>query len=375
MEPAHTLSTDAATDRAAGAFLGMACGMWLAERTQRVTGTPGRTPARRSQDDALTQLEAFLAGAATEALHGQRPDARGGPPAFSALATATWQAVLHATLERTEPTTRLADEPATAALRAAWSSTLGTPVPLQEPAAGRFQAQHLENALRDAMTASPLVAGMAGALLGARWGASAVPAAWTRDLLDPRGQRARDAERIGITTARRAVGLSPDDGLGWPSGPGLDLSDWPLAAALAVHPHDDRVLLGGFRAVVHPPAGVDAVVSLTRLGRSQWPAPGVAERDHVVVWLADSGHKRNPHLDFVLHEAAGAVAALRSEGRTVLIHCVAAQSRTPTVAALYSALHLGVEPRRAVKDVAAALPGAWPNRHFQAAIRRLVGRA
>ena len=80
------------------------------------------------------------------------------------------------------------------------------------------------------------------------------------------------------------------------------------------------------------------------------------------------------HLDEVLRDAAGAVADLRAEGKTVLLHCVAAQSRTPTVAALYAALHLGVDPRDAVRDVVTALPDAAPNPHFQAAIRRLTTR-
>lgn len=45
----------------------------------------------------------------------------------------------------------------------------------------------------------------------------------------------------------------------------------------------------------------------------------------------------NPNLDFVLIDTVRLIEQLRNEGRTVLLHCVACQSRTPTVAALYAA--------------------------------------
>lgn len=78
--------------------------------------------------------------------------------------------------------------------------------------------------------------------------------------------------------------------------------------------------------------------------------------------------EESPHLEFVLKEAADAVAALRAEGETVLLHCVQAQSRTPTVAALYSMRHLGVDRERAVREVCVALPHAHPNRTFAAVL-------
>ena len=102
-----------------------------------------------------------------------------------------------------------------------------------------------------------------------------------------------------------------------------------------------------------------AVVSLCRLGADEVPAPGVAAPEHVEVWLVDSADRdANPHLDHVLTQAADTVAALRAEGRTVLLHCVAAQSRTPTVAALYAARHRGIPPTEALGDVVADLPDA-----------------
>jgi len=54
-------------------------------------------------------------------------------------------------------------------------------------------------------------------------------------------------------------------------------------------------------------------------------------------------------LRFVLKDAADTVAALVSEGRTVFLHCVAAHNRTPSVAALYLALHWGGDVDEAIR--------------------------
>src|SRR6266851_15822 len=130
----------------------------------------------------------------------------------------------------------------------------------------------------------------------------------------------------------------------------------------AAHPHDRAVLLGG----------IDAVVSLCRLGSAEAPAAGLRPADHVEVWLTDSADPgRNPHLDLVLAQAADTVAALRAEGRTVLIHCVEAKSRTPAVAALCAARHLGFPVQQALADVRAVLPTAQPNAAFLDALDRL----
>ena len=54
----------------------------------------------------------------------------------------------------------------------------------------------------------------------------------------------------------------------------FDYSDYGGAGVLAQHPHDDRVWLGGVQALRDLPDGVDAVVSLCRLGADQVPAAG-----------------------------------------------------------------------------------------------------
>ena len=105
------------------------------------------------------------------------------------------------------------------------------------------------------------------------------------------------------------------------------------------------------------------MVSLCRLGTLDVPA--VAAEDHATFWVVDSPvEEDNAHAGFVLREAAAAVELYRSEGKTVLLHCVRAESRTPTVAALYGAKVAGVSPMEALEDVRRVLPGARPNALF-----------
>jgi ADP-ribosyl-[dinitrogen reductase] hydrolase len=80
----------------------------------------------------------------------------------------------------------------------------------------------------------------------------------------------------------------------------------------------------------------------------------------------------NPNLDFVLTDTVRLIEQLRGEGRTVLLHCVACQSRTPTVAALYGAHRQGISGELARQAVTKVLPAAWPNRTFREALNRLV---
>jgi ADP-ribosylglycohydrolase len=70
-----------------------------------------------------------------------------------------------------------------AALQAAWSAIATTPVPTDDPAAGVFRTDHLRLALDAAVRCgndTDTVAAIAGGLLGAAHGASAVPEEWRR---------------------------------------------------------------------------------------------------------------------------------------------------------------------------------------------------
>lgn len=104
-------------------------------------------------------------------------------------------------------------------------------------------------------------------------------------------------------------------------------------------------------------------MSLCRLGTSD--VPGVALEDHATFWVIDSpAAEDNAHAAFVLRDAAAAVERFRAEGKTVLLHCVRAESRTPTVAALYGARVAEVTPLAALTEVRRVLPGANPNGLF-----------
>ncbi len=257
------------------------------------------------------------------------------------------------------------------ALQGAWCA-ITTTQPAGEHAAPGFPASHLQLGLESAVRGgrdTDTVAAIAGALLGARWGASAVPARWRRILHGWPGLRARDLVRLGVLSAR---GGHPD-GQGWPSGDRMNYSSFGSVDVLARHPHDDGVWLSGIGALYALLAGVDAVVSLCRLGVEDRPGGVVAERDHVEVWLVDDNDAaRNPNLDFVLRDAATAVASLRAEGKKVLLHCVQAQSRTPTVAALYGADITGRPVDECLNDILAVLPGANLNLAMRAALQRLA---
>lgn len=246
------------------------------------------------------------------------------------------------------------------AMQAAWSAIATTPIPVDDPGAGRFRADHLRLALDAAVRAgydTDTVAAIAGGLLGAAHGASAVPGAWRRLLHGWPGMNAHGLVALATTIERKG---KPD---------GFDFS-YPGSPVdtLARHPYDDRVLLGGIGVLRKLPNDVDAVVSLCRLTDEDMRT----DMPHVEVRLIDQAESdENPHLDFILLDTVRLIEKFRQEGRTVLVHCVGAYSRTPTVAALYGSRLRAVDIDEAVRDVTAALPGAHPNRAFREALRRL----
>ena len=237
-----------------------------------------------------------------------------------------------------------------AALQAAWSAIVTT--------RGGGPA-HLRAGLDAAVRAgfdTDTVAAIAGGLLGAAYGASAVPLQWRSRLHGWPGMTARDL--VGLATAIQRPGATSTG----PTYAGYRTD------ALVTHPFDDGVLIGGIGALRKLPAEVDAVVSLCRVADADVPTG----MPHVEVRLIDSVEAdENPHLDHVLLDAVGAVEELRAQGRTVLLHCVEAYSRTPTVAALYGARVRGVSGDEALRAVLDVLPEANPNAVFRDAVRRL----
>lgn len=248
------------------------------------------------------------------------------------------------------------------ALQGAWSAISTTPVPEDDPAAQVFGADHLRLALEAAVRGghdTDTVAAIAGGLLGAAYGASAVPATWRTILHGWPGLRARGLIQLADAVIDRGTlddaDLTYGSGLGYPA---------PVR-----HPHDDDVFIGEAASLHALPGDVDAVVSLCRVADADIPADAV----HLDVRLIDKLNA-NPHLDFVLVDTVRAIEELRAQGRTVFVHCAYAQSRTPTIAALYGARRAGIGTEQALAEVLAVLPEADPNPEFRAALSRLSPR-
>lgn len=253
------------------------------------------------------------------------------------------------------------------ALQGAWSAITGTPV----PDGGHLDHQpgdHLRLALEAAVRGgrdTDTVAAIAGALLGARWGSSALPSSWRRVVHGWPGVGVTDLGLRGLAVAQR----TPDGA--WPLTDRKDYAHLGVPTSMVVHPHDLGVILGNAAVLDDLPDAIDAVVSLCRVGRRR--PTHVQSADHVVVWLVDKDDPaENLNLDLAMREAADAVAALRAEGRTVLLHCAAGQSRTPAVAAAYAVRHLGMDPVIALDEVCAALPSPAPKSALRAAVTRMT---
>ncbi|MER5480853.1 ADP-ribosylglycohydrolase family protein [Streptomyces sp. NPDC002734] len=240
------------------------------------------------------------------------------------------------------------------ALQAAWSAITRTPVPELDPGKGSFPAQHFGLALETAVRAgndTDTVAAIAGALLGARWGCSGIPLQWQQDVNGWPGLTAPDLIGLAVRTARGGA----DDSQGWPSVPRMP--EGAHTAFAVPHPHDSGVVLGNLAlAQGAEPVSVDAVVSLCRVGTD--PVLPGNDVEHVRVWLVDS-QGENANLHYVLDQAARQVLRLREEGKRVLLHCLAGQSRTPAVAALYSCLATGTDSTSALNDLRDALHAGW----------------
>jgi len=235
-----------------------------------------------------------------------------------------------------------------AALLAAWSAISAT--------------GGLEDGLQAAVHGggdTDTVAAIAGGLLGAGYGGSAVPARWRRMLHGWPGLWSRNLVRLAVLAAR---GGQPD-GEGWPTAPTIP-SYAGADTATVPHPDDPGVLLGAVGAL--RPGVADAVVSLCRLGREQAPVTA-NPRDHIEVWLVDQDDANNA-LPVVLADTASVIRDLRAEGKTVFVHCVHAQTRTPVVAAAYGGLITRSGMAEALVRVTDVLPNSNPRRSFAAAL-------
>ncbi|NYJ03855.1 dual specificity protein phosphatase family protein [Petropleomorpha daqingensis] len=108
-----------------------------------------------------------------------------------------------------------------------------------------------------------------------------------------------------------------------------------------------------------------AVISLCRLGE---PFGHQVQR---MAYLADNDH--NTELDVVLEDVLADMAALRAEGRRILVHCHGGASRTGLVLRAWLRRTEGLSTDEATEVVAGRWPylGLW-NASFTAALERLA---
>lgn len=221
------------------------------------------------------------------------------------------------------------------ALQAAWRAVWSTKEQ-RGPA-------HIDLGLRTAVAIggdTDTVAAIAGGLLGARYGASAIPFHWRRRLSGwPPGYGYRDLVSLGVLAAR--TGRS--DEAGWPAAD--DLSTYyrahnQTASSIGTLPNHPGVSFGSIDALATSQA--KSFVSLCRIGRAQ--RRGV---EHDEIWLTDDEH--NAHLEFVLGDAADAIEALRVDHGSVFVHCVNGVSRTPAVVAAWLIRHRGLDRKGALE--------------------------
>ena len=239
------------------------------------------------------------------------------------------------------------------ALQAAWSAIVQT----------KHEKNPFEAGLRRAIAIgddTDTVAAIAGTLLGAVYGVTSIPFAWRHDLAGwPDGIHGIDLMELAVLAAR---GVDP---AGWPGVGSMANAYRHFAPAGATYTFDvdPDVVFGDFGALAT--ANADAFLSLCRIGEQDRRAT-----NHELVWLLDQ--PGNADAARVLADTADAIAHLRQRGQRVFVHCVQAQSRTPTVAMAWLMRHHGLSLAEAEAAVMATITSAAPEASLLAAVRSLT---
>jgi ADP-ribosyl-[dinitrogen reductase] hydrolase len=94
-------------------------------------------------------------------------------------------------------------------------------------------------------------------------------------------------------------------------------------------------------------------------------------RQHIVHLIDKAPADENPNLGFLMKDLAQSIVRWRGEGRSVFIHCVGAQSRTPTVGAAYVCERFALSAEEALEEIGRLLPRMSPNAAFIDVLHRL----
>ncbi len=237
------------------------------------------------------------------------------------------------------------------ALQGAWSAIVH--------ADGVDGPQRLRSGIEGAVAGghdADTVGAIAGGLLGAAYGASAVPWEWKERLHGWPGMHVRDLASLAQLIA---------------SGGRTDLMDWPTVehtmgfyerdyrpAGIAMPlPQDPGLIIGDVKGLDGDGGKADVVVSLCRTGTKDVGA----DVEHVEIWLVDSADPAdNPNLEFVFADTADLIARRRAEGKTVFLHCVRAERRTPAMAAACLVRSHGVGAEEALDSARHTLKSSLP---------------
>ena len=204
------------------------------------------------------------------AVHTGRLDLRRGLDRLPAHRASVWSRRLDAA-EAARPADFEHNGWVVEALQAAWCALATTPVPPDDPGGRSFRAEHVQRALEEAVRGgrdTDTVAAIAGGLVGAVHGLSAVPAHWRRVLHGWPGIRVRELVELvrGVVEA------------GEPDRFDDTYARYGRIHPVTRHPDDDGLWLGGISALRALPPQVDAVVSLCRVGADDLPRSVIMSR-------------------------------------------------------------------------------------------------
>jgi len=237
------------------------------------------------------------------------------------------------------------------AFQAAWSAIFHTTIPPQQPELGLFEAMHFEHALERAVRAgkdTDTVAAIAGMLLGSWWGQSAIPGRWVTQLHGYDNFRVQDLVRLGVLTLQGGESQPYE----WPECEKVDSIYFDETQDIGVLSVADKLLLGGQPMLSNGKYTFDAAISLSRIGTNESP---VDPRYQFAVRVIDKSN-RNLNLDFSYFDVSRVLESWLNEGKTVLLHCVKAENRTPTFAIAYLMYVHGYSFEEASREVKSALP-------------------
>ena len=254
------------------------------------------------------------------------------------------------------------------AFQAAWSAITHAKVPVDRPDLRLFPAQHFAIALERAVRCggdTDTVAAIAGQILGAKWGSTAIPLKWRRLLHGYPNMNNRDLMELAVLT----VDKGQVDNVGWPSIDVVDDSHWPGSRTVEVAAVNSHITAGGHSALQNHPAGMGAAISLCRVGRNETE---LDSKDHIQVMIMDmEGRDNNSNIAFTFNEIAQQIEEFFNEGKHVVVHCVQAQSRTPSALIAFCMNRFGWSYEDALETVKKTFPDAAPINAFTSALQSL----